>query len=724
MNIFGCLRWSTLVASHPSRGRDFVGRSGTSKRLGVMATVAVVIGGGFMTLGVAQASAATTGSISGTVTAASGGAPLSGICVTAQPTGGGVDTYTTTAADGTYTFSGLATGSYGVQFNAGMRYDVQFNMGICANSGNYVTQWYNNETSFGSANPVSVTVGSTTPSINAAMQPGGTFTGTVTAAVGGAALGGICVSAILSGGTPGYGYATTASNGTYSMTGLAAGSYTAQFQATGSCRITGNYVTQWYNNETSSGSANPVSVTVGGTTPSINAAMQPGGTITGTITDTSSPTPNDLQGICVYAIQSGGGPGYGQAATASNGTYSLTGLPAGSYIVGFSSSECGNSGNYVAQWYNNETSAASANPVSVTVGSTTPSINAAMQPGGTGPPPPPAPPSGATSSQSCSSSSPSGTCSATNAGTTVSANGEGSLTVSQYGSDPVGSPTFSASGVYLYVEVASGSSFSSLTITDCNLNGATSLEWWTGSAWLAVSSESYSAGPPQCVTATLDSTTIPAIGGHTDTVFAGALPATTVPGAPTGLGATPGNTTATLSWTAPSSNGGSTITGYDVYEGTTPGGESTTPVNGTTLIGATSYTVTGLTNGTNYYYKVSAVNGVGESAKSAEMFATPATTPGAPQSLTARQATSRGVTLSWAAPASNGGAAITGYKLNRSTRSSRETSHVTVTCTPINGTCSYTDLGTISRTTYYYNVAATNPVGTGPVSNQASARAR
>ena len=213
------------------------------------------------------------------------------------------------------------------------------------------------------------------------------------------------------------------------------------------------------------------------------------------------------------------------------------------------------------------------------------------------------------------------------------------------------------------------------------------------------------------------------VGESAKSAEASATPATvTVPGAPTILAATGSNARVALSWSAPSNNGGSAITGYNVYEGTTAGGESTTPVNGTTLIGATSYTVTGLTNGTTYYLEVSAVNGVGKSAKSAEASATPATMPGAPRSLTARQATSRGVTLSWAAPASNGGATITGYSLNRSTVSGQETFDVTVTCTT--STCSYTDSVTISRTTYYYNVAATNQVGTGPVSNQASARAR
>ena len=232
---------------------------------------------------------------------------------------------------------------------------------------------------------MSVTVGSTTPSINAAMQPGGTITGTVTDTSSPTPndLQGICVSASQSGGGPGYGSAITASGGTY-WSPIGPAGRLLQRPVLHGCGNSGNYGTQWYDNETSYASANPVSVTVGSTTPSINAAMQPGGTITGTVTDTSSPTPNDLQGICVNVYSAGGGPSPSvkNTATAANGTYTLSGLAAGSYDVQFSTG-CGNAGNYLTQWYDNESSQASANPVSVTAGGTTASIDAAMAQGGT-----------------------------------------------------------------------------------------------------------------------------------------------------------------------------------------------------------------------------------------------------------------------------------------------------------------------------------------------------
>ena len=120
-----------------------------------------------------------------------------------------------------------------------------------------------------------------------------------------------------------------------------------------------------------------------------------------------------------------------------------------------------------------------------------------------------------------------------------------------------------------------------------------------------------------------------------------ATAAATVPDAPTSLMAMKGNSQVTLSWTAPLSDGGSAILGYDILEGTTPDGESTTPV--VTGASGTSYTVTGLTNGTTYYFTVEAVNALGNSAASNESSAKPATF-GAATSLYVNSATDTGAT--------------------------------------------------------------------------------
>ena len=83
-----------------------------------------------------------------------------------------------------------------------------------------------------------------------------------------------------------------------------------------------------------------------------------------------------------------------------------------------------------------------------------------------------------------------------------------------------------------------------------------------------------------------------------------------VPGAPTGVTAQAGDRSATLSWSAPSSNGGSPITGYRISISPTASG-ATISVNGTTA------SIGGLTNGTTYTFRVSALNAVGTGAASA-----------------------------------------------------------------------------------------------------------
>jgi Fibronectin type III domain len=93
-----------------------------------------------------------------------------------------------------------------------------------------------------------------------------------------------------------------------------------------------------------------------------------------------------------------------------------------------------------------------------------------------------------------------------------------------------------------------------------------------------------------------------------------------IPAAPAGVSATPGNTQVTVGWTAV--NG---ATSYNIYWATSSG---VTAATGTKIEGATPpYVHTGLTNDTTYYYVVTAVNGSGESATSAEVSAIPTATP-------------------------------------------------------------------------------------------------
>ncbi|MBC7962895.1 MAG: fibronectin type III domain-containing protein, partial [Steroidobacteraceae bacterium] len=192
----------------------------------------------------------------------------------------------------------------------------------------------------------------------------------------------------------------------------------------------------------------------------------------------------------------------------------------------------------------------------------------------------------------------------------------------------------------------------------------------------------------------------------------GALPPTaSAPATPTGLTAVGGTGQVTLSWTSVSN-----ATSYNVYYATTSGVTST---SGTKISSVTSpHNQTGLTAGTTYFYVITAVNGTGESAASAQVSAGTASTPpvptapAAPTSVIATGGTNQ-VTLSWAAAST-----ATSYNVYYAT-----TSGVTkANGTKITNATSPSVLASLTAgTTYYYIVTAVNSAGEGAASVQVAA---
>ncbi|MCW2856776.1 MAG: repeat-containing protein [Marmoricola sp.] len=161
-------------------------------------------------------------------------------------------------------------------------------------------------------------------------------------------------------------------------------------------------------------------------------------------------------------------------------------------------------------------------------------------------------------------------------------------------------------------------------------------------------SHTYTAAGTYTATLTVtDSASTPATATSSVTVTASPI-AGAPPGAPTGLSATAGAGQVSLSWQAPSSNGGVNITSYKVYRGTTTGGETLLSAGGCSNLGSVlTCTDTGLTNGQAYFYKVSAVNSIGEGPLSTEATAVPSAC--AAQQLLGNPGFETGTAAPWAA---------------------------------------------------------------------------
>jgi protocatechuate 3,4-dioxygenase beta subunit len=293
------------------------------------------------------------GVITGTVRGSTKAGPgIRGVCVVADGRGNafGIEQQARTGKNGNYRITGLGTGHYRVQFDP-----------ECAAGGKYVGRTFKRL--------VGVTDGKTTSRINTFLARAAEISGTVTAAKGGAPVGGICVLALpVFTGQGVHEFANVSiSNpqGGYTVTGLPTGKYAVNFS--GGCGNKGSYAPQNYNNEAAPAAADTVTLATGQHATGINAAMQPGGTITGTVTNQAGAP---LRNMCVFATSASDAGGFGNglegllsvnagppfssgAATGRNGHYRLVNLVPGSYEVSFASG-CGfklGAVVYASQWF-------------------------------------------------------------------------------------------------------------------------------------------------------------------------------------------------------------------------------------------------------------------------------------------------------------------------------------------------------------------------------------
>ncbi|UCC51074.1 MAG: carboxypeptidase regulatory-like domain-containing protein, partial [Anaerolineaceae bacterium] len=291
--------------------------------------------------------------ITGTVT--DGSNPLQGIQVRVYHwTGSGSDwsRSTYTDASGHYDAAGLPTGTYRVRFQ----------------NYAYATEYFDDAVDLDSATDISVTAGSTTSNIDAVLVEWSHMTGTVTDGTN--PISNISVSAYRHNGNywEQVGWGSTDASGNYDIGHLPSGTYRVGFFD----HYNHIFLSEYYEDAADLDSATDISVTAGSTTSGIDAVLEEGGHIAGSVTDGSNP----LQGI-VVEIYHWTGSSYDRlysTGTDTSGNYDLSGLPTGTFRIRFYDDR----GVYNTEYYDDAPDLDSATDISVTAGSTTSGIDAVL----------------------------------------------------------------------------------------------------------------------------------------------------------------------------------------------------------------------------------------------------------------------------------------------------------------------------------------------------------
>jgi 5-hydroxyisourate hydrolase-like protein (transthyretin family) len=289
-----------------------------------------------------DASMALGARITGRVTGQDGMTPLEAISITVYEWEGSWWRWVgwgQSGAEGHYTVGGLVAGTYRVQFQDWSNDEL-------------VSVVYENAPDLDRGTDIIVRTGATVTGIDASLAGRSTITGTVTGPDGTTPLEGIEVSAYQSSdswlGWRELSWGVTDENGHYTIEGLTGGTYRVGFGDWWN----GEYAPEAYNSAPDLDQAADIVVPAGGTVTRIDASLNPGSTITGTVTGLDGTA--RLANITVSAYRWGGSlvgwQAMGWGRTDTNGHYSIGGLAAGTYHVEFRDWW---NGEYATQVYDN-----------------------------------------------------------------------------------------------------------------------------------------------------------------------------------------------------------------------------------------------------------------------------------------------------------------------------------------------------------------------------------
>ena len=253
-----------------------------------------------------------------------------------------------------------ASGSYTLGPLPADTYFLTFSPLSGGESAAYLDQAWNDQPDLENADPFIITAPTIYPNVNAALTRGGQITGTLTGADSGQPLVDVYVTFRTVSGEY-IGFERTDETGSYSSPGLHADDYILQYEPIARY-LSGIYIAQYYDSQSTPESATPVSVGTGETVANINDALQPGGRIAGRVT--AGDTGLGLDDVFVEVYDESGAY-IDQYPVESTGYYTTSGLTSGTYHVRFDAFSFGDAASYISTFFADSLTFADSTPVQV-----------------------------------------------------------------------------------------------------------------------------------------------------------------------------------------------------------------------------------------------------------------------------------------------------------------------------------------------------------------------